>query len=420
MPSLRRRLTLAFGLLGVLLAALLAAASWTTAESLEAAFLDATLAEELDYFIAEWGRNPQAAPPATASVRGYVVPRGDRAALARLPSYLRRLPAGRHELSVAGAVYEVAVADADGHRFYLAYDEARIQAVERTLLAFLAASSLAVVVLSALLGWFAADRITAPLRRLAAEARRLGIGTPGTGFAAGVEEPDEVRVLAETLDAAVGRLHAALRREREFTAEASHQLRTSAAVIMSTAELMQTAPSTDPVQRRRLDRLGLAASHLSRQIEAFLLLAREAEGETAAACSVAAAVEQLIAGELAYSPHVERRLSLAVEEDVEVAAPAAALDVVVGNLLHNALAHGDGAVTVRVSGRELTVHDEGPTIPAETLGRVFERGFSAPAASAGSGLGLTIARRVCERYGWAIDLESGDGLGTTARVRFAV
>lgn len=417
--SLRSRLCCAFGLLGVLLAALFAAGVWMTAEGMEEAFLDATLSEELDYFIEEWSRSPQAVPPQTASVRGYAVADGDAAAAAALPAFLRTLAPGRHELTAEGTDYEIAVVDADGHRFYLAYDEARIQAVERTLIAFLAVSSLLVVALSALLGWFAADRITAPVRDLAASVRRIGLDAPGPEFAAGARGIDEVTVLAETLDAAVGRLHGFLAREREFTAEASHQLRTSAAVIMSTVELMQSDPPEGEPQRRRLDRLALAASHLSRQIEAFLLLSREPEGDTTAGSSVAAAVEGLIAAEHAYSPNVERRLRLSVDGEEEVAAPAAALEIVVGNLMHNALAHGDGPVTVRVGGGEVTVHDEGPSIPAETLAHVFERGFRGPTSAEGTGLGLTIARRICERYGWEIDLESGEGLGTTARVRFA-
>ena len=99
--------------------------------------------------------------------------------------------------------------------------------------------------------------------------------------------------------------------------------------------------------------------------------------------------------------------------------PPALLAIVVGNLVRNAVAHGEGAaVSVRLERERLTVSDAGVGIPGEELGRVFQRYYRG-SASRGAGIGLSLVKRICDRNDWEILLESRPGAGTTATLSFA-
>jgi signal transduction histidine kinase len=103
---------------------------------------------------------------------------------------------------------------------------------------------------------------------------------------------------------------------------------------------------------------------------------------------------------------------------VELPVPAPVLSIVVGNLVENALVHGQrGRVEVTLRSDGVTVRDEGPGIGGEELPHVFDRSFRGRSAAAGgSGLGLAIARRLADHVGWTLSLESVRDRGTIARV----
>jgi signal transduction histidine kinase len=158
---------------------------------------------------------------------------------------------------------------------------------------------------------------------------------------------------------------------------------------------------------------------MTRQIEVFLLLARESPPPALGSCSLAGVVREVADRYRAGTRGNE--IEVEIEEDTEIAASPAAVDVVVGNLVANALAYGQGPIRLRLTAARLAVIDEGPGIAPGDLARVFERGFRGDGAeptTAGSGLGLPIARRICERFGWTIELDNRPAGGFVARVTF--
>lgn len=411
--SLRARVTLASAFLGTLVALLFAFATWYTLEAMENAFLDRILQDELAFFIEDYRQDPGAGPPDLASLKGYVVPVEE---VETLPGPVRDLGEGTHELLLGEQEHHAAVAERDGLRFVLLYDEYGLDAIEVVLIRFLAASSLIIVLLSAGLGWMAAGRITAPVRSLAGWVAARGENREAAIPEGVLKGDDEMRSLAFAFEEAFRRVEGFLLREQELTADVSHQLRSPVAVIMSSLELLLAEPDLRPPQRRKLLQVAEAGRFLAQQIEAVLLLAREKPEEPVAPLSVESVVSQAVRQQRAVLAAGEGPIELEVTEDVSLAVPAAALELVVENLVRNAVSHGAGKVWIEVGAGELVVRNEGPEIPEEVLKRVFERGFSV--TGNGSGLGLAIARRICERYGWRLTLAS-EGRRTTARLAFS-
>jgi two-component system sensor histidine kinase RegB len=114
------------------------------------------------------------------------------------------------------------------------------------------------------------------------------------------------------------------------------------------------------------------------------------------------------------------RLETVARGDAAVSVPRAAVLQIAGNLLRNALDAGEGRVELAVetgpAGLRVVLRDDGVGIPPEVLGRVGEPFFSTKAPGSGLGLGVFIARSLCEQMGGRLSLESIPGRGTTARV----
>ncbi|MBK6739117.1 MAG: sensor histidine kinase [Haliea sp.] len=93
------------------------------------------------------------------------------------------------------------------------------------------------------------------------------------------------------------------------------------------------------------------------------------------------------------------------------------MQITVGNLLRNAIEHTrDGRIKIRIEDSLIAISDTGEGIPADKLAQVFDRSYSTKAS--GTGLGLNLVKRICDRFHWTITLDSTPGHGTLATVRF--
>jgi signal transduction histidine kinase len=172
-----------------------------------------------------------------------------------------------------------------------------------------------------------------------------------------------------------------------------------------------------------LDRIARAVREMSQVLEGLLLLARERSGEAGGAdadCDVRQVVEAVVAESRCLVADKPVRLHTAVLGDRHLPVADVGLAVVLRNLVRNAIAYTPaGTVTVRVDEDGVEVEDTGLGIPADRLPRVFDPLVRAHDAHApGAGLGLSIVKRICERYGWAISAESDQGSGTRIRISF--
>lgn len=240
--------------------------------------------------------------------------------------------------------------------------------------------------------------------------------------------PSEIAPLVTSLNHLLSRLERALKAEREFIADASHELRTPVAALNLQLNLLETA-STPHERDEAMSDLKQGIARMRRLIEQILTLARldpERREE-----SVPINLKTLIAdihgdyARIAATKSIEFRT--VEDERVTIMADTQSLEALTRSVLDNAMRYTPvgGAVTVQIGnaavGPHLRISDSGPGIPPQIRDKVFSRFYRADHASddAGTGLGLAIAQRAAERIGASIRLEDGpDGKGLTVLILF--
>jgi two-component system OmpR family sensor kinase len=218
---------------------------------------------------------------------------------------------------------------------------------------------------------------------------------------------DEIRRLGETLNEMLDRMEASFERERQFVADASHELRTPVAVLK--AELEAAIRSQDDVSLRESLIAALEeADHLAQLGEDLLLIARAGDGLLPVSRAPADIGELLERTRHRFSDRAGeqgREIQVDMSGDLQASLDPVRVRQALGNLVDNALRHGAG--TIRLSARrvgeavEIDVGDEGPGFPPELAPRAFER-FARGAATrtgSGAGLGLAIVRAIAEAHG---------------------
>lgn len=309
------------------------------------------------------------------------------------------------------------------------------EATLATLGGMLVALSAAIWLAAAGLCRWLSRRALAPLARLVASARGLDAADPGWSLAlAGTG--DELDDLGRAFNDLLARLHVAFERQRRFSGDASHQLRTPLTVLIGQLQVaLRHERSGDEYRRALASALG-RAEQLARIVEALLFLSR-AETESAIPGVEPIELEHWVAehlgGRLApegAAPPVRFEPS---GDELEIRAHPALLGQLLDNLLDNAAkygragrAGGDVVVATRRDGESavLSVTDRGPGIAAEDLPHLFEPFYRSAQArrqgTTGVGLGLAIVRRIATASGGSVAVRSAPGAGATFEVRFPI
>lgn len=268
-----------------------------------------------------------------------------------------------------------------------------------------------------LVTWFVIGRALRPVDDMRSEVAAITHEDLGRRVA----EPrsdDEIGRLAVTMNDMLGRLEAATVRERDFVADASHELQSPLASLRTQLEVALAYPSGTEWPHLAEELLGESAS-MEKLVRDLLFLAREdvvpqLGGEPFDLDDIV--IEEVI--------RLRPTASVGIDTTGVSAGPVMGrrsdLARLVRNLLENAVAHATSVVTVQVSSAagttRLVVSDDGPGIAAANRARIFERFSrvdpSRTRASGGTGLGLAIARKVAERHGGILELEDADGGAT--------
>ena len=271
------------------------------------------------------------------------------------------------------------------------------------LLDYSLAALAALVVTSAWLGWIVAGRALRPVHAITAAARRASEENLGERIALAGPD-DELKELADTFDAMLGRLDAAFASQRRFVADASHELRTPLTVMRTAIDVTLAKPGRTPAQLEAMAvEVRHAADRAEALIEALLTLARSDRGAgPREPLDVAALAEDALD---AAAPAIRAHpvtVQAALEPAPAVGDPVL-VERLVTNLIDNAVRHNvlDGWVQVATGTREgmafIDVANGGPLIPPELVPSLFEpfRRLSDRAGSPdGTGLGLSIVRSV--------------------------
>jgi len=289
------------------------------------------------------------------------------------------------------------------------------------------------VILASLAGYWLSGRALAPVSAIIETARGVGVQNLSSRLAVPPAD-DELRRLSETLNAMLARLEASVKRLTQFTADASHDLRTPIALIRTSAELSLRRPRTADEYRETLARILATSEETTHLIENLLTLARADAGASDLHFENIDLVPRLEkiseeAGILASGKGIEVTSELAsgpIRVSVDPAAIERLLLIVVenavkytptGGKIAMSLANGSGSARIEIS-------DNGIGISQKDLPHIFERFYRADQARSrepgGSGLGLAIALWIVNLHGGLIEAESTLGGGSIFKISLPV
>jgi two-component system sensor histidine kinase QseC len=274
-----------------------------------------------------------------------------------------------------------------------------------------------------LLIWWSVSRALRPLDRLGDQL--------GTRQALALEPlelqniPSEAVPMVGQINDLFTRIQHSTEMERRFTADAAHELRKPVAAVRAQAEVARST-GDETVRSKALDQVMQACDRMGVLMEQLLTLARleQAPSPQLHAHHDLALIVRNAMAELApaaLSNGID--ISLETSGNTAVTGQAALLDILIRNLLANAIQHGRRDVQVRVEARPggvtLTVSDAGPGVPQADLAKLGERFFRGQATGPGSGLGLSIVRRIADLHQAALSFSSDvTGRGFVASATF--
>lgn len=422
MPQgLPRKIRVAFILQVVMVSLAVIACGWVVTQVIQHGFVQKLSQAEADAFFTRVASEPQASVPDSRNLDGWFVPAGT--APTGVPAEIARLAPGFHEFPRMQNA--VRVERRPQGTLYLRYDRGSIDDLLYGFAVLPIAVALLAVLLVSWLTYGVSKRLVTPVNWLAREVASWDPRRPDIGALSPERLPadigsGEARQLARALHTLGERVEAFVRRERNFTRDASHELRTPLTVIRVAADLLEAESSLSPRGERSLQRIQRASRDMEAVIDAFLILAREGE---VAPQSDEFSVAEIVAEEVdKVQPLLEGKpVHLRVVEEARplLHAPARVLSVMLGNLLSNAVQYTDhGDIEVRIEADRVSVRDTGIGMSPDTLQRAFEPFFRAEIDGAGMGLGLSVVRRLGDRFGWPVVLESTPGSGTLATILF--
>jgi signal transduction histidine kinase len=283
------------------------------------------------------------------------------------------------------------------------------------------------------LGWLLAGRALGPLQQVTATARRVADRSLHERIA--LDGPhDEIKHLADTFDAMLGRLDRSFDSQRRFVANASHELRTPLTINRTLIEVALDDPRADEsLQQLGANLLAINERH-ERLIDGLLTLASSEQGLTEPIPVDLADVAGHVTRE---SRGAAQAAGIDIRTDLwpaPVAGDPVLLERLVQNLMDNAIRynlpeHGEIIVTTNTDAEDvrLTVENSGPQVPLYEIPTLFEPFRRAPASerladsmipstTRGAGLGLSIVRSVAHAHGGDVDASPRNGGGLTVRV----
>lgn len=420
--SLRARIIFAYCLFGAVIAVVFASAVYLSLDFIDDTLVDHRLSQEIEHIKRQSRAHGGMPEPTSSHIKAYI-------GTASMPPNARKLVAGVgegfHEVHHDQREYHIAVMTLHDRpeSLYLLYDVSALEFTEKRKVQIrmvLTGGVVGVIILGFLIGRFTARKVIAPVVHLAEVVSHTGPDSLPMNLSQAFYK-DEVGVLAETLEQTMQRVRRSVDREKRFTRDASHELRTPVTVIKGAVEILKKQPSSrERSVMRPLKRIERSVANMEHIIEAFLWLAREeVTGDTGQHCDLETVVQEAIAqlGPLFDEKPVE--LAYVAEDRTMLPAPAALVQAVIVNLIKNAFQHtAKGRITVRICNAHLTVSDTGAGIAACDLAVVTEphvRGQD----SSGYGLGLAIVKRLCDRFGWHLVIDSRVDQGTVAQLFFS-
>lgn len=414
--SLRFRITMTFFLFGTILMIIVASAVRYAINDIDERVLEQNLQTELASFQVRYKNNPNQPLPHSAYMTSYLVDINDESGL---PAYMRNLSPGAYELNNGNKVMQVIIGRVNGKKLAVELDATLFAQRENRISNVLFFLVIAASVLALWLGYALSQKAIAPVTNLAKVVSVLESNKPAEKLSTHYVN-DEVGELARVFDRYLDRLRDFVAREQEFTSNASHELRTPLTIILGAVELLNTDPGLSLHSRKALERIERAADNMSQIVETLLVLAREDKVSEEEISNISDVVQAVVEDNQHLLSGKPVTLATDIKRDFGLQVPRSIIIILLGNLLRNAIAYtNEGDVVIAIDTPRVLITDTGEGIASEQLPRIFDRHYRVDNNSAkGRGIGLAIVWRICDRFGWQVDVTSTSGSGTVVSIDF--
>ena len=371
---------------------------------------------ELNEMPGHSAQRPESAADESDGLRRWSVPVEDQRGL---PAPLRRMQEGVREITWDDGLDVFAGKRiVDGQVHAVVADIQNVERLERRLLRIGVGTALVAFLLSLLIAVWLSRIALRPITTLVERLGRLDPASPRPLLVPDLQTA-EARLIAAAVDGYQDKLSRLLARERALTDDISHELRTPTSVITTASELLLDDPSVLGVARERVERIARAGRRTGAVVDALLLLGRDDSLNAPVVVDLRSVADDTVD---VYLPLARAKgLDLRVESRGEqmITAPPGSVGLVLQNLIENAIRFTDhGSVRVILEPGRLAVEDTGIGLAGMDRTRIFERGYRSD-ASPGSGLGLDLIRRVCERVGWQVSAHESLTGGSRFEVLFS-
>ena len=419
--SLRSRIIIAFCLFGAVLGIVYATAVYISLDLIDDHLVDSRLNEEVEYFISHYQRYNDYPPPRSPYISAYV---GTDSMPLYVLDMIDGFADGQHEAYSDEEEYHIAVQKLPDkqERLYLLYEVSALEFTERrkfSIRLVLIAGIVLVIALGLWIGWLTSRKVIAPVAHLSDLVNHSGPDNLPTDLSRTFYD-DEVGVLAKALEQAMLRVETFVEREYRFSRYASHELRTPVTIIKGAVTLLKKKflSQEDPAYRP-LKRIERAATNMENIIETLLWLSREDmaidQNQVFAVVSAVRKTIEQIRHLLVNKPIA---IELVPEDDPSLSIPTPIFQIMLTNLIRNAIQHtSSGKIRIIVKADRVIVSDTGAGMDPEDL-KLVTRFELRGDRDKGLGLGLSIVKRLCDRLGWGLKIESEKGCGTTVELIF--
>jgi len=420
--SLRYRITLTLVLFGSLLSSIIGAGLYSVIEGVEEDLVDDILKLELEHFLDHDSTPLGTFKQISADSVLYYVSDSQKEIV---PDEVRDLGYGHHEVDFGEHLtYDVLVTKNAHGSIYIIKNATSYEQFENNIRLALLGAVFSAVLIALWLGNWLSAKVISPVTALANQVDNLKPGVNPSLQIAPRYADDEVGKLATTFDHYQHKMEEFIQREQDFTADASHELRTPLAIINGAAEILLENPNLPDQAKRQIERIERSGKRMSKMLEVLLLLARETPS------SQDIDLELCDIGNLVYESIEQHRfmmhdkLATTLRAEINVSFKEAisktAFSIILSNLLRNAINHTEqGEVVVTVENKLIQIRDTGNGISKADLKHIFDRHYrGSNAKNNGSGIGLSIVKRICDRQNIRLDIHSELGIGTIVNLRF--
>ena len=386
---------------------------------LEETLIKEAIRQEAEYFWQQYRSDKNFPLPDTQNLTGYFD-------TANMPDDIKtKLPLsqGFHESEDQGVVvYKTRQQDTDLYLFYY-----RDQVDSLAIYYGLFPLTLILIFLYTTL-WFSyrfSHRTVSPVSWLANQVNRIDFSAKEISPINLDEIPfktdDEIQLLANSIVHLGERLDNFIERERNFTRDASHELRSPLTVIRIASDMLLSEQDLTPPAQKSVLRIKRAADEMEDLTEAFLLLARESDNalSTDEVC-INDIIDEEIDRAQAFNRTKKIPIRVSSTDRLFISAADKVVSVLLGNLIRNAILYTEhGHIDIAVNHSSVIIQDSGIGMPEDQVEQIFSpfyRGNNT--AAVGHGVGLTIVKRLSDRFGWPLRIDSAPEKGTRIEILF--